>query len=175
MDKDTPTSAPTETWFNSTMPSRSSAQQQPLFGSFWSRSTCCSKPRTPSAHPPSRDTPDNPLPHRYKPSTSTSTSKSSKRPPTQTTHRHHHTFHSNHNLTSFGNSYSRPQSKQSSTTSPPPTRYPSTHGSLRIHEPSYNNAPQPAPHRGRTKKQRLHKAIRQQARKDKTQWLNDLL
>ena len=35
MDKDTPTSAPTETWFNSTMPSRSSAQQHhflDLFG-----------------------------------------------------------------------------------------------------------------------------------------------
>ena len=122
-------------------------QQQPLA---WSKSSCSSAPKRPSARHLSRATPEPPQPNRSKATTSTSSNTwtpplTPLQPPT--THSNPHSSPLSHSHTSNGNTYKQQPRQPSANTYPPPRPSQSTHGSHKQLGSSYNNDLQHASHR----------------------------
>ena len=150
-------------------------QQQPLA---WSKSSCSSAPKRPSARHLSRATPEPPQPNRSKATTSTSSNTwtpplTPLQPPT--THSNPHSSPLSHSHTSNGNTYKQQPRQPSANTYPPPRPSQSTHGSHKQLGSSYNNDLQHASHRDTILRLSSTRTSGKQARKDKTQWPKDRL
>ena len=116
----------------------------------WSKWSCSSALKRPSAHPPSHATPEPPQQNKNKATTSTSSNTwtpSLTAPPPPTFHSNPHSFPWSRSHTSTGSNCKQPSRQHSATTYPPPRPSQSIPGSHRPPGSSYNNVPQPASHR----------------------------